>query len=130
MIQNNKRSKNNFGINNLTTVLIAGYVIGYILQMVSPSLLAYLTLDANQILKGQIWRLVTWLIVPPQSFGFFTLLLLYFYYRIGTMLENIWGTAKYSRYILGGIGLTIIYNFLLLLYLKFGAGMSGDTLNY
>lgn len=130
MIQYNKRSKNSFGITNLTLYLIAGYVIGYILQIVSPSLLAYLTLDANQILKGQVWRLVTWLIVPPQSFGIFTLLLLYFYYRIGTLLENIWGTAKYNRYILGGIGLTIIANFLLLLYLRFGMGMTGDALDY
>ena len=130
MIQYNKNSKNNFGIANLTLFLVIGYAIGYILQLVSPNLLAYLTLDANAILKGQIWRLVTWLVVPPFSFDFLTLLMLYFYYRIGTLLENVWGTAKYSRYILGGIVLTIISNFLLLAYLKYGMGLTGELLDY
>ena len=99
MIQYNKNSRKNFGIPNLTALLIAGYAIGYILQIVSPNLLPYLTLDPYQILKGQVWRLVTWLVIPPDRFDFFTLIMLYFYYRIGTLLENIWGTAKYSKYI-------------------------------
>ncbi len=130
MIQYNKSSKKNFGIANLTLLLIAGYVIGYILQIVSPTILGYMTLDANQILHGQVWRLITWLIIPPSSFDVFTLLILYFYYRIGTLLEHIWGTAKYSRYILGGIALTIVSNFLLLAYLKFGMGLTGEMLEY
>lgn len=130
MIQYNKNSRKNFGIANLTLFLIAGYAIGYILQIVSPNIMAYLTLDPYQILHGQVWRLVTWLLMPPTSFDFFTLLMLYFYYRIGTLLENIWGTAKYSRYILGGIGLTIAASFLLLAYLKFAMGLTGDALAY
>ena len=130
MIQYNKNSRKNFGIANLTMLLIAGYAIGYILQIVSPTILGYLTLDPYQILQGQVWRLVTWLIVPPSSFDIFTLLMLYFYYRIGTLLENIWGTAKYSRYILGGIGLTIAASFLMLAYMRFGMGLTGELLGY
>lgn len=130
MMQYNKNSRKKFGIANLTLLLIVGYAIGYILQIVSPSMLAYLTLDANAILKGQVWRLITWLVVPPSSFDVFTLLILYFYYRIGTLLENIWGTAKYSRYILGGILLTVVSSFLLLAYLRFGMGLTDETLAY
>ena len=99
-------------------------------MIVSPSMLAYLTLDANAIIKGQVWRVVTWLVVLPSSFDVFTLLILYFYYRIGTLLENIWGTAKYSRYILGGILLTVVSSFLLLAYLRFGMGLTDETLAY
>ncbi len=130
MIQYNKNSKRNFGIQNLTFMLIVGYAIGYILQLVNPNLLGYLTLDPYQILHGQVWRLVTWLLVPPGSFDIFTLLMLYFYFRIGTLLENVWGTAKYSRYILGGIVLTIIASFLMLGYLKVFMGLEGSTLEY
>ena len=97
MMQNNKRSAKNFGIANLTFMLVVGYAIGYILELVNPNVLGYLTLDPYQILHGQIWRVVTWLLVPPGSFDIFTLLMLYFYFRIGTMLESIWGTARYSR---------------------------------
>lgn len=130
MIRYNKNSKNNFGIANLTTLLIAGYIIGYILQIASPNVLAYLTLDPYQILHGQVWRLITWLVVPPSGFDVFTLLMLYFYYRVGTLLENIWGTAKYSRYILGGIGITMVSSFLLYAYLQFGMGITGAELQY
>lgn len=130
MIQFNGNLKKNSGIANLTLWLIVGYAIGYVLQVVSPEVLAYLTLDANQILHGQVWRLVTWLVVPPSSFDIFTLLMLYFYYKIGTLLENIWGTAKYSRYILGGILLTIAASFLMLVYLRFGMGLEGEVLSY
>ncbi len=130
MIQNNKNSRKNLGIQNLTFMLIAGYAIGYILQLVNSNLLGYLTLDPYQILHGQVWRLVTWLIVPPSSFDIFTLLMLYFYYRIGTLLENVWGTAKYSRYILGGIVMTVIASFLMLGYLKVFMGLEGANLEY
>lgn len=130
MMQYNKRSGKNFGIQNLTFILIAGYAIGYILQLVNPTILSYLALDPYQILQGQVWRLVTWLIVPPGSFDIFTLLMLYFYYRIGTLLENIWGTAKYNRYILGGIALTIAASFLMLGYLKVFMNLEGSALEY
>ena len=130
MMQFNKNTKKGFGITNLTFMLVACYAVGYILEIINPNLLAYLTLDPYQIVKGQIWRIVTWLIIPPGSFDIFTLIMLYFYYRIGTMLEHIWGTAKYSRYILGGIGLTIVSSFLMLAYIKFVMGAAGEMLAY
>lgn len=130
MMQSNKRTKRSFGITNLTLILIICYAVGYILELVNPSMLSYLTLDPYQILHGQVWRLVTWLIVPPGSFDVFTLLMLYFYYRIGTLLENIWGIVKYSRYIVGGIVMTVIASFLMLAYLRYGMGLTGDMLEY
>lgn len=126
----NSHSKKNFGIANLTLVLILGYAIGYILQIVSPNILTYLTLDPYQILHGQVWRLITWLVVPPSSFDVFTLLMLYFYYKIGTVLEHLWGTAKYTKYIVGGIVMTILSSFLMLAYLRYGKGLTGDSLAY
>ncbi len=132
-MQFNKKGRQNFGITNLTTILIVCYAIGYILALTGTSgsqVLQYLTLDPYKILQGQVWRLVTWLIVPPSGFDFFTLLMLYFYYRIGTLLENIWGIAKYTRYIGGGIVLTVIASFLMLLYFKFGLGLTGEALEY
>lgn len=127
-MQYNKNSRRQFGIQNLTLLLILGYAVGYILQIADSRVLQYLTLDPYQILHGQVWRLVTWLVVPPSSFDFFTLLMLYFYYQIGTMLERLWGTAKYSRYILGGIGLTVAASFLMYGYLQVVNGFSGNDL--
>lgn len=126
----NKKGHKNFGISNLTLILIFGYAIGYILELTSLPMLQYLTLDPYQIMHGQVWRLVTWLLVPPSSFDFFTLIMLYFYYQIGTLLERLWGTAKYTKYIVGGILLTVLSSFLMLAYLKFVNGYSGDELAY
>ncbi len=130
MMQYNKNTRKQFGIQNLTLILIFGYAIGYILQLTSTPVLQYLTLDPYQILQGQVWRLVTWLLVPPSGFDFFTLLMLYFYYQIGTLLERLWGTAKYTRYILGGIVLTVLSSFVMLAYLKYVNGYSGVNLAY
>ena len=80
-----------YAISNLTAILIMCYVAGYILQFMNDDLLLLLTLDPYRILHGQIWRLVTWIIVPPSSLDIFTLLMLYFYYSIGRSLENMWG---------------------------------------
>ncbi len=129
-MQYNKNARKPFGIHNLTLILIFGYAIGYILELTSMPILQYLTLDPYQILQGQVWRLVTWLLVPPSGFDFFTLLMLYFYYQIGTLLERLWGTAKYTKYILGGIVLTVISSFLMLAYLKYVNGYGGEDLAY
>lgn len=130
MMEYNKNGRKGFGIPNITLVLIFGYAIGYILQLTQTPILQYLTLDPYQIFHGQVWRLVTWLLVPPSSFDFFTLLMLYFYYRIGTLLERLWGTVKYTRYILGGIILTVVASFLMLAYLAFAKGYAGANLEY
>lgn len=127
-IMQNNRKRNFYGFKNLTTILIACYVIGYILEFTNVGLIGYLTLDPYQILHGQVWRVVTWLMVPPSSFDVFTLIMLYCYWRIGTLLETIWGSRKYTRYIMGGVGLTVLSSFLMLAYMKFIVGLSGGYL--
>ncbi|MDE6588812.1 MAG: rhomboid family intramembrane serine protease [Oscillospiraceae bacterium] len=58
------------------------------------------------ILRGQVWRLVTFVAVPSSSNPFYLLLGCYFYYWIGTMLEREWGTAKFSLFYLCGVVLS------------------------
>ena len=111
-----------YAISNLTAILIMCYVAGYILQFVNDDLLLLLTLDPYRILQGQIWRLVTWIIVPPSSLDIFTLLMLYFYYSVGNTLERAWGTYRYNVYIFSGMFFTILASFasLLLVYVMHG----------
>ena len=84
-----------YAIPNLTLVLIMCYVAGYIIQLMGAAggtnLLGFLTLDPYRILHGQIWRLVTWVIVPPDSLDIFTIIMLFFYYSLGSTLERTWG---------------------------------------
>lgn len=92
-------------------MLIMCYAVGYVIQMVGGGFLNFLTLDPYQILHGQIWRIVTWIIVPPSSFSIFTLIMLYFYYSVGTTLERTWGAYRYNVYLFSGMLFTVLGSF-------------------
>ena len=109
----------NRSIRRLTSVMIGLIVAGYVLQMVSPGISRYMALDIAQVLKGQVWRIITWLLIPPAELDFFTIIMLFFYWSIGTQLERAWGDFRYNLYIFGGILITIIAAFIS--YFVFGA---------
>lgn len=100
-----------YAVRNISLVLILFYAAGYIIQMINRQFLGYLLLDPYAILHGQIWRLVTWIVVPPSKMDIFTIIMLLFYYNIGTTLENTWGTWRYNVYLLSGMVFTIIGSF-------------------
>ena len=91
MVNDLERRFRGKGISNLTVYIIACYVIGYALSLFAPGLLMYLYLEPAYILRGQIWRLVTWVLIPPGSLDIFTIIMLLFYYQLGTALERTWG---------------------------------------
>lgn len=112
-----ERKFGKYAIKNLSFVLVLCYAVGYLLQMFdrSNTLILYLTLDPHAILHGQIWRLFTWILIPPESGNiFFTLIMLYFYCSIGTTLERTWGTYRYNVYLFQGMLFTIAGSFLLM----------------
>lgn len=102
-----------YAIPNLSTVLIACYAVGYIIQLINGNFLYYLTLNPYEILHGQVWRLVSWVLVPPSMGNIFTtLIMLYFYWSIGTTLERTWGTYRYNVYIFSGMLFTVLGSFI------------------
>ena len=110
-----ERKFGRFGIPNLTIYMIVCYVIGYALLIVNPGILNWLSLEPAYILRGQVWRLVTWVLYPPSTSGvlWFAIAVLFFYYPIGTSLERTIGTFKYTLYILSGVIFTILGAFIL-----------------
>ena len=110
-----ERKFGRFGIPNLTIYMIVCYVIGYALMIVNPGILNWLSLEPAYILRGQVWRLVTWVLYPPSTSGvlWFAIAVLFFYYPIGTSLERTIGTFKYTLYILSGVIFTILEAFIL-----------------
>ena len=110
-----ERKFGRFGIPNLTIYMIVCYVIGYALMIVNPGILNWLSLEPAYILRGQVWRLGTWVLYPPSTSGvlWFAIAVLFFYYPIGTSLERTIGTFKYTLYILSGVIFTILGAFIL-----------------
>ena len=111
-----------YAIPNLTVYLLAGYIIGVGVYKIAPSLLNWLTLEPIYIMRGQVWRIISWVLIPPTGDLFSLLILVLLYYSLGTALERTWGTFRYNVYIFSGILFTVIAVFVLygIFYLVYG----------
>lgn len=112
-----------YAIQRLPLYMIICYAIGYILMMVNPSIIYMISLNPYAILHGEVWRLVSWLLIPPDTSNlFFTLITLYFYYSIGITLERTWGKFYFNVYIFSGLIFTVIGAFLMYAYVMLAGG--------
>ena len=100
-----------YAIKNLSLTLIMCYLAGYVIELINENFLMFLTLNPYAILHGQIWRIFTWIIVPPSTLNPFIIIMLLFYYSIGSSLERTWGTYRYNVYLLSGMLFTVIGSF-------------------
>ena len=50
--------------------------------------------------------------IPPGGLNMFTVLMLFFYYSIGSTLERTWGTFRYNVYIFSGMLFSVLGGFL------------------
>ena len=106
------------GIPNLMRYVVFANVIVFVMDMFSSGTFSnLLAFNPILVLHGQIWRLVTFLVVPepynltglgPVWFAFSML----FYYFLGTSLERSWGTTKFTVFYGCGALLTLIAAFL------------------
>ena len=115
-LNNLERKIGKHAIPGLMKYMVGCYVIGYILQYMFPQAIAYLTLEPYMIIHNlQIWRIISWVLIAPGggSFIIFAIIMIIFYYQIGTALERTWGTFRFNVFIFGGIILTIIASFIL-----------------
>ena len=101
----------NKGIPNLMLFIAIGNLIVYFFSRYEDGLQLYnwFCFDASLILKGQVWRLFTYIFTFGYEYstgvlGFFLMLIaLYFYYWLGKMLENSWGTLRFNLFYLSGV---------------------------
>lgn len=103
-----------FGIHNLMLYVVIGNVIIWLFSLMDTTgtLVDMLAFSPYHILRGQVWRLLTFAIIPNSS-GLLALIFFYFYYFIGKTLEDRWGTARFNLYFFSGMLLTVIYGFIL-----------------
>ncbi len=105
-----ERKFGRFAIHNLMTILVGAMGIVFIMNYAvfaatGQSLSGILAFDRDAILAGQIWRVFTFLFLPPDSSLIFIVFALYFYWMIGSSLENEWGSFGFTLfYLLGALG--------------------------
>lgn len=108
-----ERKYGRYAIQNLPMIMVVLYVAGYVIDLFFPSALSLFQLEPYDILHGQIWRLVTWVIIPPSSLDIFTIIMLYFYFSLGRTLEQTWGAFRFNLYIFSGMFFTAAGAFIL-----------------
>ncbi len=102
----------NLGIPNLMMIVVIGNVFVYFMDMFSNHYMSQLLMFSTpMILRGEIWRILTFIFVPTTGYGdmFSTLwfvMTTLFYYYVGNALERQWGTTRFTVF----YGLGVIMN--------------------
>ncbi|MCR5743262.1 MAG: rhomboid family intramembrane serine protease [Lachnospiraceae bacterium] len=120
-----ERRLGKFAIRNLMMYLMVLYVIGTLIFVAGYENVyyTYLALNPEAILKrGQVWRIVTFLMMPPGGSNvFFMLISLYVYWNLGSIIERYWGAFKFNVYMFTGIFGTILATFIV--YFIYGSAI-------
>jgi hypothetical protein len=98
-----------FAIPNLISLIVGGMAIVFVLTLLKPEFQSRLTLDLVAVRRGEVWRLVTFLFIPPTtspgSSPVWLLINLYFTWWVGSSLDQHWGAFKFNAYyLLGALG--------------------------
>jgi membrane associated rhomboid family serine protease len=109
------------GIPGLPRILVGLTALVWVLVWLNPGFRFALDLDPSRILRGEIWRLITYIFLP-QTLSLWVILALWFLWFIGEGIERAWGAFRLTLYFLiGMIGTTIAAFF-------FGARFSNGML--
>lgn len=99
-----ERRLRRYAVPDLINYIVLGQVVVYLVALLLRGDIAnFLTLNRGGVLSGQVWRLVTFVLVPdtyqPLSFA----LGCYFTWFVGRALEQYWGTGWFNLYYLFGV---------------------------
>ena len=95
----------NFGVPNLMMYVTGTMLAVYMLTLlIMPGLMGMMVFHRGLFLDGEIWRVVTFLLLPPRPHEgpLWVVITLFVTYRIGTALEQAWGTTRFTLYLLLG----------------------------
>lgn len=96
-------------INYIVVAMAAVFVFDtFFSPILGFNLSYYLMFSWPLILRGQIWRLVTFIIVPPAARLLTAILSLYFYWMVGNALANRWGTFRFEVFYLTGMLISVL----------------------
>lgn len=120
-----ERKYQKYAIRNLITYIIGLNALVFALSLLLPGrpVVESLVLYPDRVLQGEIWRLLTYIFIPPTSSPIWIIFVLYFYYLVGSGLEQAWGAFRFNLYYFLGMVGTTLAAFIT------GAGYTGAYLN-
>lgn len=112
-----------FAIPGLVRVLVLFNALVFFLLLYNPRFITALEFDGSAVLSGEVWRLVTFLFLPPTANPLLLLIALYFLWIIGDGLEEAWGVFRLNLFFLITAGATVTAAFV------FGTEATGFHIN-
>ncbi|MDD3958831.1 MAG: hypothetical protein PHF65_01375 [Oscillospiraceae bacterium] len=96
-------------IKSIVIAMAILYVLDYIFMLTGKEgLIGQFIFDRDAIFSGQIWRIISFIIIPPFSHPIFIFFALYLFWLMGTFLEQYWGVLKFNLFYFSGVLFTII----------------------
>ncbi len=118
----------NFGIPNLMKYIVFGNVAVFLLDMFSQGTFSQIIgFYPAMIMKGQLWRLITFVFVPLNFSPIWFVLSTMLYYFLGNTLERQWGSTRFTVFYALGVVLNIIVG--MVLYFALGEPRYVQTAN-
>ena len=104
-----ERRFGHLAIANLALYLVAGQVIVWTANWFKILPVEWFYLNPILVLNGQVWRLVTFLFIPPVTWHpVFLVFAWYIFWMISSALEGQWGTFKFNLFIFLGAAFTFL----------------------
>jgi len=106
-----------FAVPNLALLIVMGQGMVLLMGWISrpqpgqAGLVETWSLQGSQVLEGQWWRLLTFVLVPPGT-GILVVFGLYLFLLMGGALEARWGAFRFNVYLVLGWGASIAGAFL------------------
>lgn len=110
-----ERKFGRYYISNLILYIIIGTGIVFAFKYLFPTLplWQFLSFDRSAILRGQLWRIVSFVFIPESGSPISMLFWLYLYWFIGSNLESYWGGWRFNVYYFTGALLAAVGGFVM-----------------
>lgn len=99
------------GVPNLALYLVGAQALGFLATLVEPRAWELFILVPSLVLKGELWRLITFMAMPLSSSTLWMVFVLSFLYFVISGLEEEWGEFRTTFYVLVAVLLTIGFSF-------------------
>lgn len=100
-----------FTVPNLLPILLSGQVLVYLFLAAGAVEPFQLMLNAGLMLEGELWRAVTFMLLPLSESPLWFALGVYVTWLMGSALEREWGEARFALYLSTGWVLTVLASF-------------------
>ncbi|MCL2376214.1 MAG: hypothetical protein FWC76_02340 [Defluviitaleaceae bacterium] len=109
MFENNfltklQRKFGRFAIKSLMMYIVGTMGLIFAVEFImNINLVGMFAFDVNAIMQGEVWRVITFIFIPPGASIIFIFFALYLYWIIGSALEAQWGAFKFNIFYLCGM---------------------------